>query len=61
VGRQRSADDLSHNAADDLMAEAYECMICCENIRRPDAVWSCRTCYRVFHLCTCCLRVSAVR
>ncbi|KAH0550470.1 protein shuttle craft [Cotesia glomerata] len=27
-----------------------ECLVCCENIRQNDAVWSCSNCYHVLHL-----------
>eukprot|EP00038_Savillea_parva_P008310 m.176107 g.176107 ORF g.176107 m.176107 type:complete len:1315 (+) comp14114_c0_seq1:349-4293(+) len=33
-----------------LAAEAYECMVCYEKVRRRQQVWDCRTCFRVFHL-----------
>ncbi|KAH9505089.1 Transcriptional repressor NF-X1 [Bulinus truncatus] len=33
-----------------LSSGKYECMICCENIKAEAPVWSCSTCYHVFHL-----------
>uniref|UniRef100_UPI00398F0B0A transcriptional repressor NF-X1 isoform X3 n=1 Tax=Pristiophorus japonicus TaxID=55135 RepID=UPI00398F0B0A len=33
-----------------LTAEKYECMVCCEVIRVMVPVWSCQSCYHVFHL-----------
>uniref|UniRef100_A0A915IB80 Pre-mRNA-splicing factor SPF27 n=1 Tax=Romanomermis culicivorax TaxID=13658 RepID=A0A915IB80_ROMCU len=33
-----------------LRNETYECMICCEKIRRRDFIWSCQQCFHVFHL-----------
>ncbi|XP_076361940.1 uncharacterized protein LOC143252933 isoform X2 [Tachypleus tridentatus] len=28
----------------------YECMVCCEKIRVDDAIWSCMSCFHIFHL-----------
>ncbi|XP_028909680.1 transcriptional repressor NF-X1 isoform X2 [Ornithorhynchus anatinus] len=33
-----------------LTSEKYECLVCCEVIRMMVPVWSCQSCYRVFHL-----------
>ncbi|XP_059369674.1 transcriptional repressor NF-X1-like isoform X2 [Carassius carassius] len=33
-----------------LTEEKYECMVCCEVIRLMAPVWSCQSCYHVFHL-----------
>ena len=33
-----------------LRNETYECMVCCEHVRCNAAVWSCLSCYHVFHL-----------
>ncbi|KAG8442538.1 hypothetical protein GDO86_011368 [Hymenochirus boettgeri] len=33
-----------------LTAEKYECMVCCEVVRVMAPVWSCQSCYHVFHL-----------
>ncbi|XP_052457419.1 transcriptional repressor NF-X1-like isoform X3 [Carassius gibelio] len=33
-----------------LTEEKYECMVCCEVIRLIAPVWSCQSCYHVFHL-----------
>ncbi|XP_066579537.1 transcriptional repressor NF-X1 isoform X2 [Amia ocellicauda] len=33
-----------------LTEEKYECMVCCEVIRVMAPVWSCLSCYHVFHL-----------
>lgn len=35
---------------DQLRNETYECMVCCEKVRFSAAVWSCQSCYHVFHL-----------
>uniref|UniRef100_A0AAY4BES7 Transcriptional repressor NF-X1 n=1 Tax=Denticeps clupeoides TaxID=299321 RepID=A0AAY4BES7_9TELE len=33
-----------------LTAEKYECMVCCEAVRVMAPVWSCQSCFHVFHL-----------
>uniref|UniRef100_A0A9J8CH07 Transcriptional repressor NF-X1 n=1 Tax=Cyprinus carpio carpio TaxID=630221 RepID=A0A9J8CH07_CYPCA len=33
-----------------LTEEKYECMVCCEVIRVMAPVWSCQSCFHVFHL-----------
>jgi len=33
-----------------LFTGQYECMVCCERVRVKDPVWSCSTCYHIFHL-----------
>ena len=33
-----------------LTTGQYECMVCCDRVRVKDHVWSCLTCYHVFHL-----------
>ncbi|XP_066537752.1 transcriptional repressor NF-X1 [Hoplias malabaricus] len=33
-----------------LTEEKYECMVCCDVIRVMAPVWSCQSCYHVFHL-----------
>ncbi|KAI1299236.1 Transcriptional repressor NF-X1 [Halotydeus destructor] len=33
-----------------LRTEAYECMVCCEEIKARSSVWSCSNCYNIFHL-----------
>ncbi|KAG2458454.1 transcriptional repressor NF-X1 [Polypterus senegalus] len=33
-----------------LTEEKYECMVCCEIIHVKAPVWSCQSCYHVFHL-----------
>ncbi|GFR59088.1 transcriptional repressor NF-X1 [Elysia marginata] len=35
-----------------LSANKYECMVCCDNVRVEEPIWSCKNCYHVFHL-TC--------
>ncbi|KAI9204843.1 uncharacterized protein BJ171DRAFT_442072 [Polychytrium aggregatum] len=43
-------DDQLGSLARGLTNGDYECMICYENVRPRDAVWSCSTCSHVFHL-----------
>lgn len=33
-----------------LTEEKYECMVCCDIIRVMAPVWSCQSCFHVFHL-----------
>ncbi|GFN83518.1 transcriptional repressor nf-x1 [Plakobranchus ocellatus] len=33
-----------------LSANKYECMVCCDNVRVEESIWSCQNCYHVFHL-----------
>jgi len=33
-----------------LFSGQYECMVCCDRVRVKDPVWSCSTCYHIFHL-----------
>ncbi len=33
-----------------LMAGQYECMVCCDRVKARNQVWSCGSCYHVFHL-----------
>ena len=33
-----------------LIAESYECMVCCECLRSSQATWCCQNCYHLFHL-----------
>ena len=33
-----------------LTTGQYECMVCCDRVRVKDPVWSCSTCYHIFHL-----------
>ncbi|XP_075903772.1 transcriptional repressor NF-X1 isoform X2 [Nelusetta ayraudi] len=33
-----------------LSEEKYECMVCCDIIRHMAPVWSCQSCFHVFHL-----------
>ncbi|KAL1435518.1 hypothetical protein MTO96_000183 [Rhipicephalus appendiculatus] len=35
---------------DQLLSGEYECMVCCERVRGTDSIWSCSSCYHIFHL-----------
>lgn len=35
---------------DQLTNSSYECMICCNIVRRDAAIWNCANCYHSFHL-----------
>ncbi|KAJ3308952.1 Transcriptional repressor NF-X1 [Boothiomyces sp. JEL0838] len=43
-------DNLLESLTHSLTIETYECMVCYENIRSRDKVWSCETCFAVFHI-----------
>lgn len=40
----------SDQLAQQLTAGTYECMVCCDRVKGRDQVWSCDSCYHVFHL-----------
>ena len=40
----------SDQLAQQLLTAAYECMVCCECVRERQEVWSCRSCFHIFHL-----------
>lgn len=35
---------------DELYASEYECIVCCNAIKKEAAVWSCSNCYHIYHL-----------
>lgn len=37
-------------AKSQLKDDTFECMICCDNIRTVNPIWSCSKCYNIFHL-----------
>ena len=47
-----TAPDIATRTHEDIMSGAYECPICTSEIGRNSRVWSCQTCWTVFHL-TC--------
>ena len=65
VPRPRRASSLKSKAADiatrtheDISNNLYECPICTSEIGRQSKVWSCKTCWTVFHL-SCITKWSA--
>ncbi|KAH8870359.1 FKBP12-associated protein 1 like [Schistosoma japonicum] len=46
----KNNDNLRSNLIDGLRNSTYECMICISKIRVTDSVWSCTTCYHIYHL-----------
>jgi len=46
VASSMQSDVLSQQ----LFSGQYECMVCCDRVRVKDPVWSCSTCYHIFHL-----------
>ena len=47
-----TAPDIATRTHEDIISGAYECPICTSEIGRNSKVWSCKTCWTVFHL-TC--------
>lgn len=49
----RTAVPLDANLAEamtkQLMAQTYECIVCYDNVKRQQKIWSCVVCYRAFH------------
>nr|KAJ3420196.1 FKBP12-associated protein [Polyrhizophydium stewartii] len=47
---QPEAEALLVSLTEDLTNEVYDCMVCYDTVKSRDRVWSCTTCYAVFHL-----------
>ncbi|XP_070566211.1 transcriptional repressor NF-X1-like [Ptychodera flava] len=47
---EASAESQTGSMIESLSDGSYECMVCCDVIRCESAVWSCQSCYTVFHL-----------
>ena len=47
-----TAPDIASRTHEDIMNGVYECPICTSEVARNSKVWSCKTCWTVFHL-TC--------
>jgi hypothetical protein len=45
-----AASELQIDISSQLTSESYECMVCFENVKVKHQVWSCKTCYAIFHL-----------
>ncbi|XP_069047165.1 transcriptional repressor NF-X1 isoform X2 [Lepisosteus oculatus] len=50
VDMPKSKETQTGCLIEQLTEEKYECMVCCEVIRLMAPVWSCQSCYHVFHL-----------
>ena len=44
------APDIATRTHEDILSNLYECPICTSEIGRHSKVWSCKTCWTVFHL-----------
>ena len=42
--------DLRIKLSREIAQQEYECMICYESIKFKSKVWSCKTCWAIFHL-----------
>ncbi|KAK7204833.1 hypothetical protein BZA70DRAFT_185816 [Myxozyma melibiosi] len=49
-GQDMSSNSLAVSILEDIHSGAYECMICINSITRKSKIWTCSTCYRVFHI-----------
>lgn len=47
---QESNETQTGCLIEQLSEEKYECMVCCDIVRAMAPVWSCQSCYHVFHL-----------
>lgn len=45
-----TAPDIATRIHEDILHHVYECAICTSEISRNSKVWSCRTCWTVFHI-----------
>ncbi|EXJ81353.1 hypothetical protein A1O3_07643, partial [Capronia epimyces CBS 606.96] len=45
-----TAPDIATRIHEDILHNLYECAICTNEIGRHSKVWSCRTCWTVFHI-----------
>ncbi|XP_075994388.1 transcriptional repressor NF-X1 [Genypterus blacodes] len=48
--RAESKETQTGCLIEQLSEEKYECMVCCDIIRHMAPVWSCQSCFHVFHL-----------
>ena len=48
--KKSSAPDIPTRTHDDIANSAYECPICTSEVDSRSRIWSCRTCWTVFHL-----------
>ncbi|EXJ70745.1 uncharacterized protein A1O5_05735, partial [Cladophialophora psammophila CBS 110553] len=45
-----TAPDIATRIHEDISRNLYECAICTNEIGRSSKIWSCRTCWTVFHI-----------
>lgn len=50
VSKDANLPQLVQEIQEKLMKGAVECMICYDMVRRSAAIWSCSSCYSIFHL-----------
>ncbi len=50
IGNKSAAPDIATRTHQDIDNGHYECPICTNEVLRNSKVWSCRTCWTVFHL-----------
>ncbi|XP_035689265.1 LOW QUALITY PROTEIN: transcriptional repressor NF-X1-like [Branchiostoma floridae] len=50
--KMKKLDPESQTASliEQLQTNSYECMVCCDVIRREAPLWSCKSCFHMFHL-----------
>lgn len=48
--QKSTAVDMPTRTHEDILSGAYECPICTSEVARSSKVWSCKTCWTVFHL-----------
>ncbi|KAI9298017.1 hypothetical protein K502DRAFT_322978 [Neoconidiobolus thromboides FSU 785] len=42
--------DLRSKLINELSNNTYECMVCWDNVKNKHQIWSCKSCYAIFHL-----------
>ncbi|XP_041478842.1 transcriptional repressor NF-X1-like [Lytechinus variegatus] len=50
ISKAGNAETQTGSLIEQLSTGSYECAICCDRVKAQDRVWSCKTCYVVFHL-----------
>ncbi|KAK9455060.1 ribosomal L15-domain-containing protein [Dipodascopsis uninucleata] len=43
-------DSLAARILEEIHEDDYECMICMNSVHRKSKIWTCDTCYRIFHI-----------
>ncbi|KAE8719749.1 NF-X1-type zinc finger protein NFXL1 [Hibiscus syriacus] len=49
-GLDPNLPQLLQEIQDKLIKSTVECMICCDMVKRSGTIWSCSSCYSIFHL-----------